>query len=91
MPDGDYSRDEYDALVKAYRQIEKSLREIVVIQGREGLLTDWVILSAVQSFDPDGVPVTNTGWHTNPESSMPYHRLLGLVEYAGVIVRTECI
>jgi len=82
--------NDYSAMVKLYEQIERCIAEIVTRQGREGVLTDWLILSAVQSFDDDGIPITNTGWHTNPENGIPFHRLLGLLKYNEVLLEREC-
>lgn len=76
---GEESRQK--VIAREYQNIEDSLRNIIKAQGREGLLTDYIILSAVQSIDDDGVVITNTGWHTNPRNGIPYHRMIGLLNY----------
>lgn len=83
--------ERYDALVKEHRNIEESLRKITALQRREGLLTDWIILSSVQSFDREGNATTNVGWCTNPEGGIPYHRMLGLIEYAKTMLQQEVL
>jgi len=67
------------------------LRKIIDLQGREGILTDYVILSAVQAIDADGIFVTNTGWHTNPSNGVPYHRMIGLIEYNRALMIREAV
>jgi hypothetical protein len=74
-----------------YEKIEEALRKITKHQGRDGLLTDYLILSAVQSFDDDGGLITNTGWHTNPNNGMPYHRMIGLIEYNRALMIKEAV
>lgn len=76
-------------ILQEYEKIEESLRAISKVQGREGLLTDYIILTAVQSIDDDGIVLTNTGWHTNPKNGVPYHRMIGLVEYARAMLIKE--
>ena len=81
----------YTIIQKEYHNIEESLKRIIKAQGREGLLTDYVILSTVQSIDDDGAMLTNTGWHTNPGNGIPYHRMLGLIEYIKALMIREAI
>jgi hypothetical protein len=84
--------DDREAIIsREYQKIEDALRRIITAQGREGLLTDYLILSAVQSFDSDGGLLTNTGWHTNPANGMPYHRMIGLIEYNRELMLKEAV
>lgn len=83
--------DRESIILREYQRIEDSLRKIITEQGREGLLTDYIILSAVQSFDNDGNLLTNTGWHTNPNNGMPYHRMIGLIEYNRALMLKEAV
>lgn len=78
-------------IIREYAKIEGSLKRIITAQGRTGLLTDYVILSAVQSIDDDGAMLTNTGWHTNPANGIPYHRMIGLLEYNRALMIQEAI
>lgn len=78
-------------IIKEYNKIEESLRKIIELQGREGILTDYVILSAVQAIDNDGIFITNTGWHTNPVNGVPYHRMIGLIEYNRALMLKEAV
>lgn len=89
MSENEYSNETYEALVKEHRNIEESLKRISVLQSRDGLLTDWLVLSSVQSFDDAGDATTNVGWHTNPESGIPYHRMLGLIEHVRLMLARE--
>lgn len=79
----------YEEMVKQYSIIEDALKAITRLQGREGLLTDYIIVSAVQYFDECGTPITNTGWHINPENSVPHHRMLGLLAYATAMLQRD--
>lgn len=78
-------------IIREYAKIEEALKRIITAQGRNGLLTDYVILSAVQSIDNDGAMLTNTGWHTNPANGIPYHRMIGLIEYIRSLMLQEAI
>lgn len=91
MENADDERKKRTIIIDEYKKIEEALRTIIATQGREGLLTDYVILSAVQSIDEDGTFLTNTGWHTNPANGIPYHRMLGLVEYNRALMLREAI
>ena len=82
---------EHKAIVQEYQKIEDALHAIIKLQGREGILTDYVILSAVQSIDDDGIFLTNTGWHTNPKNGVPYHRMMGLIEYNRALMMKEAV
>lgn len=89
---GQNNGDERKTIItEAYERIEDSLKLIITAQGRDGLLTDYLILSAVQSFDDEGNLLTNTGWHTNPNNGVPYHRLIGLIEYNRALMLKEAV
>lgn len=83
--------DRKTIIVEAYERIEDALKLIITEQGRDGLLTDYLILSAVQSYDDEGGLLTNTGWHTNPNNGVPYHRLIGLIEYNRALMLKEAV
>jgi hypothetical protein len=87
----DGERQKQTIIIREYKKIEDALHKIIKLQGRAGVLTDYVILSAVQSLDEDGTFLTNTGWHTNPENGVPYHRMMGLVEYNRELLKKEAV
>ena len=70
-------------LKAAYERLAHSIEEVARLEGAEGVLTEWVVVSATQRFDDDGVGVTQVGI-TLPDGGgqVPYHRVMGLLDYA---------
>lgn len=67
------SNEAIDALEKA---ITEALRE----QGAEGLLTEWVIITASRGFEDDGRSYTEIG--TIIPADLPAHHAIGLMALA---------
>jgi hypothetical protein len=66
---------------EAYESLETAMRKVFEVEEYQGLLTDWCVLAALQTFDDEGhcpAAVVKLG----PYSGMPYYRLMGLVDYA---------
>lgn len=74
------------ALSDAYEQLEQAIRAVAHHEQYEGLVTDWVVITAVQTHDPNGNDLTAVGRLT-PPGRLPYYRLLGLIEYAAAELR----
>ncbi|MER5715698.1 hypothetical protein [Streptomyces sp. NPDC002132] len=70
-------------LKAAYERLTKSIDEVARLEGAEGVITEWVIVFAVQRFDSDGDGITQVGI-TLPDGGgqVPYHRVMGLLDYA---------
>jgi hypothetical protein len=74
----------------AYAALDLALRDVLRIQGAEGLLTEWVSLCAIQRYDDDGDALTSiTMLLPDGGGQVPYHRLLGLIEYARTVAKAE--
>lgn len=66
---------------EAYETLEDALRRVAQVEGYQGLLTDWCVLAAIQTFDDAGrCPAALI--KLVPYGGMPYYRLMGLVDYA---------
>lgn len=77
--------DNKDDLKKAYRDLDALLRRIVTLEGlNDGMLVDWVVLGAVESFNEAGDSISMVA-RMLPDrgSGTPYYRVLGLLD-AGV-------
>lgn len=75
-------------LAAAYDRLEAAVKDVASKAGYEGLVTDWVCLAAVQTFDEQG-----EGWcsvaRLLPDGRIPYYRVLGLVDYAHAGLRSQ--
>lgn len=76
----------------AYQRLETAIREITELEGFEGIMTEWVVVLATQRFDGDGDGISQVG-RLMPEGhgSVPYHRVMGLLDYALTLCRAEII
>ncbi|MFD9564361.1 hypothetical protein [Streptomyces sp. NPDC059994] len=74
----------------AYQQLEEAIRRVNELEGADGVLTEWVVVTATQSFDGDGDGLTQVG-KLLPDGGgqVPYHRLMGLLDYALTCCRAE--
>ena len=77
-------------LKAAYQRLADSIDEVVRLEGAEGVLTEWVLVTATQRFDEDGDGLTQVGI-TLPDGGgqVPYHRVMGLLDYALTRYRAE--
>ena len=66
------------------QQLEDAIRNRLAVLGADdGLLTDWIVIAAVQNLDEDGDCITQVST-VFPDGTMPYHRIVGLIEYARI-------
>lgn len=64
-------------------------RASVAYFGHSGrVVTEYVVVVARQGWDADGDPVSSVET-LHPDGDLPYHRALGLVEYAATVYRTR--
>lgn len=54
----------------------------------EGILTDWIVVTASQRFDDDGHAVTSVAKLVD-EDIVPHYRLMGLLDQALTELRAE--
>lgn len=73
----------------AYRRLEEAIEEVCRLEEFEGVPIEWLVIAASQRFDGDdsftqvGTLVPDGG------GRVPFHRLLGLVDYAHARYRAE--
>lgn len=77
-------------LAQAYAELEAAIRQVAALEEHEGLVTDWVVLAAVQQVTGDGVDLTTMA-RLMPDGRIPYYRLLGLVAFAQSEIRDEIL
>ncbi|MGW5175917.1 hypothetical protein ACWERY_16335 [Streptomyces sp. NPDC004082] len=67
----------------AYRKLEEVIREVTALEGAQGVLTEWVVVFSTQRYGDDGDGVTQVGTLLpNGGGDVPYHRVMGLLDYA---------
>ncbi|KPC64432.1 hypothetical protein ADL27_61075 [Streptomyces sp. NRRL F-6602] len=81
MADADISR--------AYRALEAAITEVGRLEGFDGVLTEWIVVTSTQRYDADGDTVTQIGTLMPDGGGAPYHRLMGLLDYAHTRMRAE--
>jgi hypothetical protein len=74
----------------AYQRLEDAIKEVARIEEAEGVLTEWVVVTAFQRYDDEGDALTQVGTLL-PDGGghVPYHRMMGLLDYALTRCRAE--
>ena len=78
-------------LKRLYVELHNLIQKIIVIEEesdglRPGLLMEWTVLTATQKYDDDGEMSTAVAYIAPWGRTVPYHRLLGLVEYVRALI-----
>lgn len=73
----------------AYKELERAINEVLRLRGAAGMLTDYVTLAAVQSIDDEGDTDTAIMMLLPMGDGLPYHRVMGLLEYVQTVMRAE--
>lgn len=76
-------------LKEAYAELEASVEKLLRLRGAEGILTEYVMLASLQSFDEEGDAVASVMMILPHGGGIPYHRALGLVDYTQTVLRAE--
>lgn len=73
----------------AYRRLEEAIEEVCRIEEFEGIPIEWIVIAASQKFDGEE-SFTQVGTLV-PEGGgrVPFHRLLGLIDYTHSRYRAE--
>ncbi len=71
----------------AYQRLEDAIRDVAALKHAEGILTDWVVVGAFQRYEDD-THLTQI-LRLTPPSAVPYHRVMGLLDYATTLYRHE--
>jgi hypothetical protein len=73
----------------AYDRLAEAIRDVSNLEGAEGVITEWVVVSAHQHYDDDGQQQTQIGQWMPGGDPVPYHRVMGLLDYALTLRRAE--
>lgn len=78
------------AKAAAYQRLDDAIQEVSRAEDYEGIPLEWVVVAAYQRFDDDGVSFTPIG-RLVPDGGnrVPFHRILGLLDYAHTHARAE--
>ena len=71
----------------AYQRLEDAIRDVAALEGAEGILTDWVIVGSFQRYEHD--EHRTQVLRLIPPNDIPYHRVMGLLDYATTLYRHE--
>ena len=79
-----------DELKAAYERLEAAIEDVARTEGAEGVLTEWVVVYASHRYDESGDGLTQVGQlMPGGGDRVPYHRLMGLLDYALTLRRAE--
>lgn len=70
-----------------YVNLEDAIKEELERIGAQGVLTEWVLVTATTRYEDEGA-VTQIAT-IMPDDQVPYHRLMGLLDYALTKAREE--
>jgi hypothetical protein len=77
-------------LKDAYQRLSQAVEDVSQLEGSEGVLTEWVIVTAWQRYDNDGDGITQVvTLLPDGGGGVPYHRMMGLLDYALTRCRAE--
>lgn len=75
---------------EAYERLARAVDDVNRLAGGKGVLTEWVVVTSTQRFEADGAAVVQVGTlMPDGGNSVPYHRLMGLLDYALTRARAE--
>lgn len=76
-------------LKAAYQRLANAIEEVARLEEAEGVITEWTVVYATQRYDEDGDGLTQIGTLVPGDGNLPYHRLMGLLDYALTRCRAE--
>lgn len=71
----------------AYQRLEQAIADVAAIEGAEGIVTEWVLVAAFQRYEGDEHRTQIL--RLLPPNDVPYHRVMGLLDYATTLYRHE--
>lgn len=74
---------------EAYAELERAIERVLRLRGAEGILTEYVTLAGVQAIDDDGDTAGSVMMILPMGGGLPYHRVMGLVDYTQTVLRAE--
>lgn len=76
-----------DAIHDAYQRLEDAITEVAAFEGALGIATEWIVVAAFQRYEGDDHRTQIL--RLLPPSDVPYHRVMGLLDYATTLYRHE--
>src|SRR5690348_8936363 len=74
---------------EAYAELERAIERVLRLRGAEGVLTEYVTLAGVQTIDDEGDTAGSVMMILPMGGGLPYHRVMGLVDYTQTVLRAE--
>lgn len=74
---------------EAYAELERAIERVLRLRGAEGILTEYVTLCGVQTIDDEGDTAGSVMMVLPMGGGLPYHRVMGLVDYTQTVMRAE--
>jgi len=74
---------------EAYAELERAIERVLRLRGATGMLTEYVTLCAVQSIDDEGDTAGSVMMVLPMGGGLPYHRVMGLLDYTHTVLRAE--
>jgi hypothetical protein len=75
-------------LKDAYQRLEVAIEQVMRLEDFQGVMTEWIVVTSTQRYEEGGITQVGT---LVPEGAgaVPYHRLIGLLDYALTRMRAE--
>ncbi|MFG3244209.1 hypothetical protein [Streptomyces sp. NPDC048157] len=75
-------------LKTAYQRLEEAIDNVMRLEDFQGVMTEWIVVTSTQRYEDGGITQVGT---LVPEGAgaVPYHRLIGLLDYALTRMRAE--
>ena len=74
---------------EAYADLERCIERVLRLRGATGMLVEYVTLAAVQMIDDEGDTAGSVMMVLPMGGGLPYHRIMGLVDYTQTVLRAE--
>lgn len=74
---------------EAYAELECAIERVLRLRGAQGIMTEYVTLCGVQTIDDDGDTAGSVMMILPMGGGLPYHRVMGLVDYTQTVMRAE--
>jgi len=74
---------------QAYADLEHAIERVLRLRGAEGILTEYVTLCGVQTIDDEGDTAGSVMMILPMGGGLPYHRVMGLLDYSHTVLRAE--
>jgi hypothetical protein len=74
---------------QAYRELEAAIERVLRLRGATGVLTEYVTLCGVQTIDDEGDTAGSVMMVLPMGGGLPYHRVMGLLDYTHTVLRAE--